>query len=70
MAEARSNYREAEHSFYDGLNGILIHHTAQMHGIKDTVPADFMITRREVEKIINIEVIDQKFQYWAAMGGK
>ena len=70
MAEARIKYREAEISAYDLMNAIQCQVIYNAHGIKETKPADFMITRREVETITNVEAIDQKFQHWVAMGGK
>jgi len=70
MAESKAKFRDMGQAFQDTLNGVLCSTIASAFGIKDLKPADFMITRREVETIINIEVIDQKFQHWAAMGGK
>lgn len=70
MAESKVKFRDIDHSFYDGLNGVLCSTLAVLHGNKDTKPADFMITRREIENIVNVEAIDQKMRAWVAMGGK
>lgn len=71
MAESKAKFRDMGQAFQDTLNGVLCSTIASVFGIKDTKPVDFMITRREVETIIQVEAIDQKFQQWAAMtGGK
>jgi hypothetical protein len=69
MAESKIKFRKTDQAFSDTLNGIICATIANVHG-NEIKPVDFMITRREIETIVNVEAIDQKFQQWAAIGGK
>ena len=77
MADAKVKYRNADQTFFDGLNGVACSTLALINGAKNAKPADFMITTREPENnteddpMKRVERIKQTFETWAVMtGGK
>lgn len=74
MAETKAKYREADQKFLDSLNGMVCSTLASINGVKDAKPVDFMITRREPEKIEEdpmqkVKRTYQQFHAWATLTG-